>query len=102
MNQAAHTVGADDDELVRMAELLKVLGHPIRLQIVLNLIESSSCVKDIWGCLGLPQASVSQHLSALRAHGIVRGNREGTTVTYEVVDPVVRNLIRHLRKEKVI
>lgn len=80
------------------AEILRVLSHPIRLQIVVGLIDSASCVKDIWGCMGLPQATVSQHLSALRAKGIVSGRREGNTITYEVIDPFVRNFVTWLQQ----
>jgi ArsR family transcriptional regulator len=83
------------------AELLRVLSHPVRLQIVAGLMAESCCVKDIWECLGLPQATVSQHLSALRARGIVSGKRDGTSITYEVVDPFVRNFVEWLRKQAV-
>jgi ArsR family transcriptional regulator len=81
------------------AEILRVLGHPIRLQIVVGLLGNSCCVKDIWGCLGLPQATVSQHLSALRAKGIVSGKREGNSITYEVVNPFVRGLVAFLQQK---
>lgn len=81
------------------AELLRVLGHPVRLRIVANLVSESCCVKDIWGCMGLPQATVSQHLSALRARGVVAGRREGNTITYEVVDPFVRDFVKWLEAQ---
>ena len=79
-----------------LAGRLKIISHPVRLQIVTGLLDASCCVKDIWGCLGLPQATVSQHLAALRAHGIVRGRREGNSITYEVVDPFVKELVHFL------
>jgi DNA-binding transcriptional ArsR family regulator len=79
------------------AEVLRLLGHPIRLKIVVGLVENACCVKDIWGCLDLPQAAVSQHLSLLRAHNIIRGEREGTSITYKVVNPFVLELVDWLR-----
>jgi ArsR family transcriptional regulator len=82
------------------AEILKVLSHPARLKIVCNLIDQTCCVKDIWHCMELPQATVSQHLAALRARGIVVGKRDGNTITYEVVDPFVRDLVHWLRKKQ--
>ena len=36
------------------AEILKVLGHPIRLKIVAGLCTRECNVKHIWECLGLP------------------------------------------------
>lgn len=68
----------------REAEILKVLGHPIRLKIVTGLMSQSCNVKKIWECLALPQATVSQHLALLKNKNIITGRREGTEVFYQV------------------
>lgn len=75
------------------AEMLKVLGHPIRLKIVAGLCAQECNVKHIWECLGLPQATVSQHLALLKNKGIIEGTRDGVEVRYAVVSPFVRKLI---------
>ena len=75
------------------AEILKVLGHPIRLKIVAGLCTRECNVKHIWECLGLPQATVSQHLALLKNKGVIEGNREGVEVHYSVVSPLVRRLL---------
>ena len=90
----------DGNDFVHESELLRLLGHPVRLKIVAGLAASACCVKDIWGCLDLPQATVSQHLSVLRAHGIIEGTREGTMVTYHVVDPFVRDFVAWLASNR--
>ena len=77
----------------RVAEVLKVLGHPVRLQIVQNLLTRESCVKNLWSCLELPQATVSQHLSVLKGKGIVDSAREGVAMRYWVCDDVCKLLI---------
>lgn len=77
----------------REAEILKVLGHPIRLKIVAGLMSRSCNVKKIWECLGLPQATVSQHLALLKNKGIIEGQRDGVEVFYRVVSDTVRRLI---------
>jgi ArsR family transcriptional regulator len=69
----------------REAEILKVLGHPVRLKIVAGLMSQSCNVKKIWECLGLPQATVSQHLALLKNKGIIDGRRDGVEVYYQVV-----------------
>ena len=85
---------------VRVAEILKVLGHPVRLRIVQTLLTEESCVKNIWSCLDLPQATVSQHLSVLKGKGIVDSAREGVTMRYWVSDDVskiiINSLIEHM------
>lgn len=77
----------------REAEILKVLGHPVRLKIVAGLMSQSCNVKKIWECLGLPQATVSQHLALLKNKGIIEGRREGVEVFYHVVSEEARQLI---------
>jgi ArsR family transcriptional regulator len=78
------------------AEMLKVLGHPIRLKIVAGLCTQECNVKHIWECLGLPQATVSQHLALLKNKGIIEGTRDGVEVHYAVVSQFVRRLIQIL------
>jgi ArsR family transcriptional regulator len=68
----------------RESEILKVLGHPIRLKIIAGLMSQSCNVKKIWECLSLPQATVSQHLALLKNKGIISGRREGVEVFYQV------------------
>ncbi len=75
------------------AEILKVLGHPIRLKIVAGLCTQECNVKHIWECLGLPQATVSQHLALLKNKGIIEGKRDGVEVFYTVVHPLARKII---------
>lgn len=71
----------------RESEILKVLGHPIRLKIVAGLMSQSCNVKKIWECLSLPQATVSQHLALLKNKSIISGRREGVEVYYQVTSP---------------
>lgn len=78
------------------AEILKVLGHPIRLKIVAGLCTKECNVKHIWECLGLPQATVSQHLALLKHKGIIEGKRDGVEVHYSVTNPLAKKLISAL------
>ncbi len=75
------------------AEILKVMGHPIRLKIVAGLCTHECNVKHIWECLNLPQATVSQHLALLKNKGIIEGKRDGVEVHYSVVNPLAKKLI---------
>jgi DNA-binding transcriptional ArsR family regulator len=67
----------------KTATMLKSLGHPARVAIVEYLIRCESCVcGDIVDQLPLAQATVSQHLKALKEAGIIQGTVEGTSVCY--------------------
>ena len=78
------------------AEMLKVLGHPVRLKIVVGLTANACCVKDIWECMDLPQPVVSQHLTLLKFKGIVESKREGKRVFYSVCSPFASKLAKSL------
>jgi ArsR family transcriptional regulator len=81
----------------REAEILKTLGHPIRLKIVEGLLECECCVKNIWTALALPQATVSQHLALLKNKNIVSSERKGVTMCYAVSDETVRSIMKALK-----
>lgn len=80
----------------REAEILKVLGHPVRLKIVAGLMSQSCNVKKIWECLELPQATVSQHLALLKNKGIIEGKRDGVEVFYQVTSVESRKIVESL------
>lgn len=93
-----------DIDYDRESEILKVLGHPIRLKIIAGLISQECNVKKIWECLGLPQATVSQHLALLKNKNIIIGRREGVEVYYQVTSTeairIVAALFPHLPSAK--
>lgn len=80
-----------------VAEFLKVLAHPVRLCIVRNLLEKGSCnVTNMHNCLGMPQSTISQHLQKLKSIGIIKGERNGLEIVYEVVDKRAEKIIQAL------
>ena len=82
-------------ELEEMAELLKVLAHPVRLCIAKGLIENGRCnVSHMQTCLDIPQSTVSQHIQKLKAAGIIEGERTGLEINYEVRNEKVKKLIK--------
>lgn len=83
-------------QFIAESEVLKVLGHPVRLKIVAGLCTNECNVKHIWECLGLPQATVSQHLALLKHKGIIEGKREGVEVHYSVINPLAKRIIETL------
>lgn len=86
-----------ENGFVGEAELLKTLGHPIRLKIIEVLIANKSCVKNIWEALGLPQATVSQHLVSLKNKGIVSCKRDGVMMCYELSDKRIESIFNILK-----
>ena len=83
----------------KKAEKLKALAHPQRLCIVNGLIEGSCNVTKIQECMNIPQSTVSQHLSKLKAAGIIDGERNGLEICYRVIDEDIINIVKILLKE---
>ncbi len=80
-----------------IAEMLKVLAHPVRLCIVKGLLDNGECnVTYMQECLNTPQSTVSQHLQKLKSAGIVEGNRNGLEIKYRVCNDQIGHLIKVL------
>ncbi len=67
-----------------LAEFLRALAHPRRIQIVEELRSSERDVASVAKAIGLASSSVSQHLMVLRAHRVVTERREGRRVFYRL------------------
>lgn len=83
-----------------IADLLKVIAHPVRLCIVNGLLDQGTCnVSFIQNCLDTPQSTISQHLQRLRSAGVVRGKRDGTEINYSIANKKIALLVRELLNE---
>jgi len=83
-----------------VAEFLKALGHPTRLQIVDELTSGPKCVTDIENLLPVSQVNVSQHLTVLRHAGIVDFVQNGSLRCYYLALPdLVPEVFEAFRRE---
>ena len=85
-------------DYLKDGNLLKVIGHPVRLRILKGLIKHECNVSRIVSSLKIPQSTVSQHLGILRARQIIRPRKEGVRTCYSVVDDKVRRIIAAIDK----
>ena len=75
------------------ASKLKVMGHPVRLQILDMLRGGEICVCHIERALDKRQAYVSQQLMTLRDAGLVDSRKDGLQVFYRLVDSQVFDVL---------
>jgi len=73
-----------DDQIMKIAQQLKILSVETRLRMLLSLRDRNLCVGALACRLGLTQGAVSQHLKILRDAGLVTAKREGYYVHYRV------------------
>jgi DNA-binding transcriptional ArsR family regulator len=84
---AAPPAVRDPDHYRLHAELCKVLTEPKRLLLLDSLRAGPRSVGELAAIAGIALPNASQHLSVLRAAGLVDGRRSGTTVFYELSEP---------------
>jgi len=82
-----------DDAAELRAKFFHGLAHPVRLRIVLQLLDGEKSVGDLMRLLGLKQAHVSNHLACLKWCGFVTSRQDGRSVYYSVADPRVREIV---------
>jgi ArsR family transcriptional regulator, zinc-responsive transcriptional repressor len=79
--------------LAAAGDLLRALAAPVRIAIVLQLLESDRCVHDLVDALGVAQPLISQHLRVLKSAGVVYGVRRGREVVYSLVDDHLAHIV---------
>ena len=71
------------------ADVLKVLASARRLEILHQLAAGPCDVGRLAQALQISQPNLSQHLSLMRAAGVVEAERGGREVRYRLADPDV-------------
>ena len=80
---ATAKIDAFADHEVELAAWAKAVAHPARLAILRVLAVRNACIcGEIVDELPLAQATVSQHLKALKQAGLITGEVEGPRVCY--------------------
>lgn len=76
------------DEATHLAATFRVLGEPVRLQ-MLNLIAAQPskevCACELAAPLGLSQPTVSHHLKVMHEAGLLERERRGTWIYYRIL-----------------
>ncbi|MBT3193870.1 MAG: winged helix-turn-helix transcriptional regulator [Verrucomicrobia bacterium] len=87
--------------LERMADVLRVLAHRDRLRIIEHLdLHGTQPVSSLVKALGMPQATVSHHLSRMKVAGLVAAERRERHVWYSIADPNSLTILNCIRKKR--
>jgi ArsR family transcriptional regulator len=82
------------DHAVRMAQVAKALGDPVRVQLVdvLRRHAGKVCVCELVPLFDLSQPTISHHLRVLRESGLVGSERQGLWAYYYVIPNALAEL----------
>ncbi len=77
----------DEATAKSLADLLQLLGHPVRLQLldILSRQGGQVCVCDLEEALPIKQPTISHHLRILREAGLIGFERHGPWIYHFVV-----------------
>lgn len=77
----------DAHKLEKVANVLKVIGHPVRLSI-LELLEEKEplSVTEIMDKIAVEQSLLSHHLTKMKDKGILESYREHKNIFYQLKD----------------
>ena len=82
----------DAAQLDAVARLFAVLSESSRLNLLQALHDGPLAVNELVAACGLKQANVSKQLTILHDHRLVKRQRQGTFIRYEIADPMVFSL----------
>ena len=83
----------NEDLLIDLAELFRVLGDSTRVRILYALYETELCVCDIAALLGMTVSAISHQLRILKSAKLVTFRREGKAVFYALADDHVHTIL---------
>ncbi|MCB9452613.1 MAG: winged helix-turn-helix transcriptional regulator [Anaerolineaceae bacterium] len=87
------------EELNLMHErICRSVNDPRRLQIMYALDEEPRHVTALAQALGIPQSSVSRHLTILRQRALVIAERDGAAVVYRLADHRIIEVMEIMRQ----
>ena len=88
-----------EEPLEKIAETLKAIAHPVRLQIVNILMNGERSVGELVKTLGTKQSLTSQQLSILKSRGVLKSRRNGNVVYYSLQNTGVKNIMASILAE---
>lgn len=97
MKEVPRAVAAlDPGQLAEVAEILRLMGEPSRLRILLACLEAPGAVGELSARIDIPRSLLSHHLRLLRASRLLRATRNGKQMIYALRDDRVRCIVEDL------
>ncbi len=80
------------------ATVVKAMAHPTRLFIVDELSKQEYCVCELTEMIEADTSTVSKHLTVLKNAGIVKDEKRGTQVYYQLRSPCILDFFRCIER----
>jgi ArsR family transcriptional regulator len=83
------------NSVTELLAYMKLLGHPLRLNIVLMLLKRDHCVCEFWYVFEEPRNLISYNLKKLRDGGIIESYYRSNHKIYKIregIAPAIRKI----------
>lgn len=87
----------NNKELQDTVQGLRAISHELRLAILCHLAERPMSVSEIINMTGAGQSNISQHLAKMRLMGLIKKERQGKQIFYQIADPKFTKIIEALK-----
>jgi len=88
------------DFLEDVCQIVKILGHPARIQIIEHLENGPATVGQLQHTISQSQPVTSQHLRLMRDKGILSSQRDGNMIRYSIANPITLKFLNCLRNSQ--
>ncbi|KOY86848.1 ArsR family transcriptional regulator [bacterium 336/3] len=90
------------ERLEKVANILKAIAHPIRIQIVNLLhINTRMNVSELLEIIHIDQGLLSHHLINMKDKGILACEREGKNIYYSLKETAIVGVLECMKKCKI-
>jgi Predicted transcriptional regulators len=90
--ESSKNIMLEEGKLIDMADFFKIFGDYTRLKIINILLHNKMCVSDIASTLGVSHSLVSHQLRVLKEFKVVKFNKFGKIVYYELDDSHIKKI----------
>ena len=87
------------NKLDKMVEIIKVIAHHDRLQIVNILLNDECQVNELVSILGRLQSHTSQQLKILKFAGVLKSRRDGNKTYYTLANKSIKRIVASIIEE---
>ncbi|MRS04614.1 ArsR family transcriptional regulator [bacterium] len=77
--------------------ICQALADPTRILILYRLKEEPLCVNELVEAMQLPQSTISRHLGVLRDKNLVKTQRDGSAIYYELAESRIIEVLDIMR-----
>lgn len=85
------------NDLDELAGFLRLIGNPLRLEILFCLLQEPCCVCELAQKLNQRQPCISQHLMLLRKMGLVSTHKEGWNHLYFISSEKLKHCLVYMQ-----